>query len=355
MRPFLLLTLAIGCNLGSGTLIAGTAPSRTPPPAEAIAEASVSPDSVLPLSAGRYVLGSRVVHANLAVWPILDTRPSTTSEYVTLADALANGSVTVKEMEGGSVPQLEVKNGSDTAVFLAAGDVVTGGKQDRVLTVDVILPPRTTQAVAVNCVEHGRWSEGATGTAFGYGGRAESGLKQTLHKDKDQGRTWEKVAELNAAKRVTLAAAGVDEAELAPSTGTYKASLDADAVRERALPYERAVAAALTGPSVVGVVVAIDGTVAGAELFGAPSLMARSRDALARSLALDAISRGSSGATPPPNSAAATFLADAVSAKPAATVQTGSGMRVESKGAASESYDLRESDGDVVHLSTYRQ
>ena len=204
----------------------------------------------------------------------------------------------------------------------------------------------------MNCVEHGRWSGGQS---FGYGGKAEYGLKETVQVAKDQSRTWEKVAELNASKRAQLAAQGVSEEELAPSTGTYRASMEADRVQESALPYQRVVTTALTGPSTVGLVVALDGPVIGAELFGSPALLARSRDAIAQSVALDAVSRGAGSAAPPTDASAAAFLADSMAAKPTASAAAPVGLRVETSGETTQGYDLREDDGDIVHKSSYRK
>ena len=44
-------------------------------------------------------------------------------------------------------------------VFIQAGDIVKGGKQDRVLTVSFLLPPNSGRVpIASFCVEQGRWS-----------------------------------------------------------------------------------------------------------------------------------------------------------------------------------------------------
>ena len=44
-------------------------------------------------------------------------------------------------------------------MFVQSGDIVKGGKQDRVLTVSLVLPPRSGRiAIAAFCVEQGRWS-----------------------------------------------------------------------------------------------------------------------------------------------------------------------------------------------------
>ena len=78
------------------------------------------------------------------------------------------------------MPQLTVVNTGQKPVLLAVGDVVEGGRQDRVIVSDAVIPPTNRPVtVAVNCVEQGRWTQGAEGVAFSYGGRGESGLKKS--------------------------------------------------------------------------------------------------------------------------------------------------------------------------------
>lgn len=76
---------------------------------------------------------------------------------LTLPEALEKGVVEVKET--GSVNQLTVENRGDEEVFIQAGDIVKGGRQDRVLSVSLTLPPRSgVLPIAAYCVEQGRWS-----------------------------------------------------------------------------------------------------------------------------------------------------------------------------------------------------
>ena len=77
--------------------------------------------------------------------------------YSTLAEALAKGMVEVRET--GSVNELVIANRSKELVFLNAGDIVKGGRQDRTVKDDLILPPHSGEiSLAAFCVEHGRWT-----------------------------------------------------------------------------------------------------------------------------------------------------------------------------------------------------
>jgi hypothetical protein len=97
-----------------------------------------------------------IVHENLAVY-LLHGSAADKAVPVTLQEALAKRTVRVDET--GSVNELTVENLGSEEVFVQAGDIVKGGRQDRVLSVDLLLPPRSGRvSIAAFCVEHGRWS-----------------------------------------------------------------------------------------------------------------------------------------------------------------------------------------------------
>jgi hypothetical protein len=104
----------------------------------------------------KYRVSGPVVHENLAIYFIHGTSASGPVP-LTLQEALANGSAQVRET--GNVNQLEVENTGDTDVFIQSGDIVKGGRQDRVLTVSLIIPPHSGKLpIASFCVEQGRWT-----------------------------------------------------------------------------------------------------------------------------------------------------------------------------------------------------
>ena len=97
-----------------------------------------------------------LVYANLAIYFVHGT-PAGGAVPLTLQDGLAKGQVKVRET--GSVNQLTVENVGTDEVFVQAGDIVKGGQQDRVLSVDLLLPPHSGRVpIAAFCVEHGRWT-----------------------------------------------------------------------------------------------------------------------------------------------------------------------------------------------------
>jgi hypothetical protein len=76
-------------------------------------------------------------HANLAVYFVHGVSAGG-AVPLTLQEALAKGQVQV--VETGRVNELQIENTGSEQVFIQAGDIVKGGKQDRVLTVSFLLP-----------------------------------------------------------------------------------------------------------------------------------------------------------------------------------------------------------------------
>lgn len=75
---------------------------------------------------------------------------------LTLAEAIKSGAATV--FETGTVNRLSIQNTGDREVFVQAGDIVKGGRQDRVLAVSLLIPPRSARIpIGAYCVEQGRW------------------------------------------------------------------------------------------------------------------------------------------------------------------------------------------------------
>ena len=101
-------------------------------------------------------LSGPIVHANLAVY-LVHGANAEGAVPISLQEALAGGQV--KVLETGSVNELTVENVGDNEVFVQAGDIVKGGQQDRVLSLDLLLPPHSGKvSLAAFCVEAGRWT-----------------------------------------------------------------------------------------------------------------------------------------------------------------------------------------------------
>jgi len=104
-----------------------------------------------------YTVSGPVMHENLSIY-FLHGKSAEGPVPLTLEEAMLKGTARVDET--GSVNQLSIENLGTEEVFVQAGDIVKGGKQDRVLSVSFVLPPKSGKMpIAAFCVESGRWSK----------------------------------------------------------------------------------------------------------------------------------------------------------------------------------------------------
>ena len=102
-------------------------------------------------------VGEPIRHDQLAVFPLFADTPAPV-EYVLAADAIANGTVTVEEIDdAGSVPTLSVTNETDSLVLFLEGEQLIGAKQNRILNTSILVGAKRTTTIPVSCVEQGRW------------------------------------------------------------------------------------------------------------------------------------------------------------------------------------------------------
>jgi len=108
----------------------------------------------------RIEIGQSARLRNLTLFPLVRKRiPVQHPDYLLLDDGIAQGKVRVTELNaGGSVPELRLENSADLPVLLVDGEELVGAKQNRVLNLTILAPPKHTTVIPVSCVEAGRWS-----------------------------------------------------------------------------------------------------------------------------------------------------------------------------------------------------
>ena len=112
--------------------------------------AGAAPDAALKIS-------EPLLHENLAIY-LVRGQSSPGAVPATLEEALLKNTIIVHET--GSVSELQIENTGDEPVFIQFGDIVKGGKQDRVLTTSLLIPPKSGKvAIGAYCVEQGRWAK----------------------------------------------------------------------------------------------------------------------------------------------------------------------------------------------------
>jgi hypothetical protein len=139
-------------------------------------------------------------YKNLKIIPIRrkaggGEKQSPQQDIVSLSQALRQGLVTVTERGTASVDNvhwLRVNNHSDKSVYVASGEIIAGGRQDRMITRDTILAPtQKDQYIPTMCVEEGRWSDKEK--KFAYGNFANTHLRKVLDSTKNQVLIWREV------------------------------------------------------------------------------------------------------------------------------------------------------------------
>ena len=234
-----------------------------------------------------YLRGAPIAHANLTVLPLYAKGTATPDgDYLTFEQATKKKILKVTELNGSNsdaqVNTVHITNKGDQPVFILAGEVILGGKQDRIIAKDTVIPPKGRKVeVGVFCVEQGRWD--GRQAQFGASGKIGHGdLREKAIFASDQGQVWAEVSKTNK------------KLEVAPSSGTYRASLkkagaDAD-------PYVKAVLPKLQADTrAVGVIVAIDGEVVSLDAFANPLLFGKVRDKLVLAYALEAANADGAG------------------------------------------------------------
>ncbi len=111
-----------------------------------------------PQEKDEYRLEGPFTQGNLSVFLIHGKDKVKGDTFITLQEALVQRKVVVRETR--SVNELAIENVSGEEVYVQSGDIVKGGQQDRMMAVDLILPPHSGKIpIAAFCVENGRWSQ----------------------------------------------------------------------------------------------------------------------------------------------------------------------------------------------------
>lgn len=270
-------------------------------------------------ASGAREISGPYVHANLAVFLIhgADAAPGRT--FLTLEEALAAKKAIVRET--GSVNELAIENVSqEDDVYIQAGDIVRGGRQDRTIPWDTVVERGARLPLASFCVEHGRWQrrgeEAADHFESSHEALATKGLKLAAKMQSDQGAVWRNVEEAQQA----LSAKVGESVNVNASATSFLLSLENEKVRGSADAYVRELAAIVDArPDVIGYAFAIDGKVNSADIYASRALFRKLWPKLLRASAIEAVA--SAGAAPgaaPAKGEIVAFLADAESGKPAA-------------------------------------
>lgn len=262
-----------------------------------------------------YTVLSPISHDNLTIFPVVvkgDGPLPDTLHFLTLDEGVRSGKVVVTEIDklaglvrgrmrpgrgGAEVNRLVLVNNSDDPVILLAGEIVTGGKQDRIVAKDRIVPAHSDPIdLGVFCVEPGRWTEASSSFGTQSSMMAQPSVRKRAMANRDQQEVWSEVQRSS----VAMAAASPGVAEVVAGTSSYARVMGSRAAKQEvdavALPLEQSYEGMIRELRVrraVGVVAAVNGRIVWADMFANTSLLEKYWPKLIRSYAAEALTRKS--------------------------------------------------------------
>ena len=202
--------------------------------------------------------------SRLTVFPISLSRDNGPLRNVlTMQQALDRGVLAVEELTPPQVSEARFVNKSeDRFVFLMAGELVAGGRQNRTLRTDALLGPQSSTKLPLYCVEKGRWSGEAKFSASP--GVAPQAIREQAASGAGQEAVWDEVARANKRMEVSTPSEDLNAAMTGPATARKLGEL-----RDKIIPR--------LPRGCVGIVVAHGSRIVGADLFNSPELFAAMR------------------------------------------------------------------------------
>jgi len=252
-----------------------------------------------------------VTKGNLSIFPIVGGPEYATGDLLTLDEGLRSGSVVVMEAgslqglvrpgtsfprhSGAEVNRLVLVNNSDRPLLLLAGEVVTGGKQDRVIGVDRIVPPRSDPIdLSVFCVEPGRWVASSDHFGVMKSQMAQPSVRMPAMAEHNQQLVWDQVASAIGG----MASATPAAAPAMRSSTSYAKAMENPEVQKKvgsvAGDYD-GLLRELRKVGAKGVVVAINGRITWADAFASTDLLEKYWQKLIRSYVADSLTNASAG------------------------------------------------------------
>ncbi len=278
---------------------------------------------------GNYQVLGPIRHGNLTIFPVVSSHSHDTSEFLTLDEGLRSGEVVVTEAgnatplvrprrgrsgvqefhgnDGAEVNRLLLVNNSKRPLLLLAGEIVTGGKQDRIIGKDRLVPAESDPIdLSVFCVEPGRWVErsskfNAPSANSIVGAMVQPSVRSKAMADKDQQQVWNEVRNARGGAVSGLPAPAQAQVE---GTSSYAAMIANNEVQHKleavAAPVQeeyQSVIKQLRDRNAVGIVVAVNGEVIWADIFASTKLLEKYWPKLVRSYAAESFAQRSKSAS----------------------------------------------------------
>ena len=241
---------------------------------------------------GDYTLTGPLDCKNLSIFVIRGQDTMDTGKIITLEEGLKKKLVIV--IETGDVNRLEIQNISgDLSIFIQAGDIVKGGKQDRTLGYDIIIKPRAKVKIDSFCVEQSRWTQRGKEdvSKFEESGKQVTGneMKLAVRKAKEQGKVWESVRMLKEEAKKEMAFDLADSR----SASSLQLALENKELQKLLQEYRDNLLGKISGvKDALGMVVVYNNTVMSADIYASHKLFTEILNKSFDSAATEAIISG---------------------------------------------------------------
>jgi hypothetical protein len=267
---------------------------------------------------GRYQVLTPIRNGNLTIFPVVAESTHDTAQFLTLDEGIRSGDVVVTEAgsagplvrprpghpvwnehprAGAQVNQLVLINNSKRPLLLLAGEIVTGGKQDRVIGKDRLVPAESDPVdLSVFCVEPGRWVA-RSDKFIAPMAMVQPSVRAKAMAEKDQHQVWDQVAKARSSTAQAVevesgaGAAPLEESSsYAALVGNRSVARELDKVVAPVQQEYQSAIHQLRDKHAVGVVVAVNGQLIWADVFASTSLLEKYWPKLVRSYAAETFS-----------------------------------------------------------------
>jgi len=233
---------------------------------------------------------------NLSLFMLTGKEKVVGKSYKILSDAMDSKQVTVRET--GAVNELAIDNNSSEHVFIHSGDIVKGGKQDRTISYDVIIPPKTKNVPLESfCVEQGRWQQRSSENVSAFSSNTKMlssrDLKLAAKHEKNQRKVWSKVSEQKASLNKKLSAKNGYTIDVADneSNSSLQLALESDELKKSKDSIYQKLKDLIDVPNAIGYAYAINGEIYGVEVYNNKQLFTDLWDKILESVIIEAISK----------------------------------------------------------------
>ncbi|NQT01471.1 MAG: hypothetical protein HQ580_05585 [Planctomycetes bacterium] len=238
----------------------------------------------------KYHFSGPYAYKNLAIFLIHAEDRKDTSKFMTLEEALEQKKVTIRET--GTVNTLVIENVSDDVhVYIQSGDIVRGGKQDRTLGYDYVIPPRSGKTpLSSFCVERGRWRQIGNEKAdeFSVSNKVlpSKGLKIATNYGRSQSSVWKEVDAIQNKLSSNLG----QSVRSKKSESSLELTLENVEVKKAVREYVNAFSRLIENrKDTVGFAFAINGKVDGADVYSSAKLFKKLWPKLLQASSVEAI------------------------------------------------------------------